>query len=60
MGKLRKGPCKCQKKRLESINGLLPGSEDVEGGNAGEGENRRADSSKRSKGCQVGLASNLC
>jgi hypothetical protein len=28
------------------------GGEDVEVGNAGEGENRRADSGQRSKGCQ--------
>lgn len=60
MGKVREDPRKCQKKKLGSINYQLLGGEDVEVGNAGEGENRRADSGQGSKGSQWGLASNLC
>ena len=60
MGKVREDLRKCQKKKSGSINDQLLGGEDVEVGNAGEGENRRADSSQRSKGCQGCLASNLC
>lgn len=52
MGKVREDPRKCQKKKLGSINYQLLGGEDVEVGNAGEGENRRADSGQGSKGSQ--------
>jgi hypothetical protein len=60
MGKVREGPRRCSKRKREPWYGCLSGSEDVEVGNVGKGENRRADSSQRSKGCQGGLASNLC